>query len=155
MEVEVVRSERRRKTVQARLVDGTLRIAMPARLTAEEEAHWIEVMQRRFERRKSATAIDLTSRARRLASDYDLQQADEIVWSERQRTLWGSCTPSSGRIRLSSRLTGYPDWVIDYVIVHELAHLTEPRHGPRFWALVNRYPLAERARGFLIAKKDD
>ena len=46
----------------------------------------------------------------------------------------------------------FPGWVIDYVLVHEVAHLRYAGHGPRFWSLVQRYPLAERARGYLIAK---
>ena len=42
-----------------------------------------------------------------------------------------------------------PDWVLDYVLVHELAHLVVPGHGPQFWSLVDRYPRTERARGYL------
>jgi predicted metal-dependent hydrolase len=53
---------------------------------------------------------------------------------------------------LSLQLSEYPTWVRDYVIVHELAHLIVPDHSPDFWDLVNRYPMTERARGFLIAK---
>lgn len=68
---------------------------------------------------------------------------------------WGSCTPAAGTIRLSARLARFPDWVIDYVIVHELGHLEEPGHGAAFWRLVNRYPRAERAIGYLIAKSGD
>jgi hypothetical protein len=49
-------------------------------------------------------------------------------------------------------LASEPGWVLDYVIVHELAHLDVPRHGPAFWSIVNRYPRAERARGFLMAR---
>ena len=60
------------------------------------------------------------------------------------RTRWGSCTPSTGAIRLSSALSRFPDWVIDYVIVHELAHLEEPGHTPAFWRLVGALP-ARRA----------
>lgn len=70
-------------------------------------------------------------------------------WVTNQGMRWGSCTPSDGTIRLSSRLRGMPQWVIDYVLVHELAHLLEAGHTPRFWALVDHYPQSERARGYL------
>lgn len=52
-------------------------------------------------------------------------------------------------IRLSHRLQVMPSWVVDYVLVHELAHLAEPTHSSRFWRLVDRYPDAARARGYL------
>jgi len=73
-----------------------------------------------------------------------------VRWVENQQARWGSCTPSDRTIRLSVRLQGMPSWVIDYVLVHELAHLLEPGHDPRFWAWVERYPQAERARGYLL-----
>ena len=68
---------------------------------------------------------------------------------------WGSCTPATGEIRIATAVRGFPPWVLDYVIVHELAHLEEANHSPRFWKLVGRYPRAERARGYLIAKSGD
>jgi predicted metal-dependent hydrolase len=82
----------------------------------------------------------------------DNVQFSEITWVETQRSRWGSCSPDDGTIRLSLTLADYPAWVRDYVIVHELAHLVVPDHSERFWRLVERYPLTERARGFLIAK---
>ncbi|MGH9093556.1 MAG: M48 metallopeptidase family protein, partial [Acidimicrobiales bacterium] len=83
---------------------------------------------------------------------HGLPSPASIAWSDRQEWRWGSCTPAHGSVRISSRLAREPQWVLDYVIVHELAHLAEPGHGRRFWRLVERYPLTERARGFLIAR---
>ena len=67
-----------------------------------------------------------------------------------QNTRWGSCTPARGTVRISDRVQGMPGWVIDYVLLHELAHLIEPGHGEDFWALLAAYPHTERARGFLL-----
>ena len=72
-----------------------------------------------------------------------------VRWVANQRQRWGSCTPSTGVIRLSDRLQAMPSWVVDYVLVHELAHLVEAAHSPAFWRLVRGYPEAERARGYL------
>ena len=154
MEVEVRRSARRRKTVQARMVDGVLQVAIPDRMSAAEEAHWVEVMREKFGRARDAATIDLVARAAALAAAHDLVVPNQILWSERQKTLWGSCTPTAGRVRISTRIAAFPDWVIDYVIVHELAHLLVADHGPGFWEVVGRYPLTERARGYLMAKSD-
>lgn len=151
MEIEVVRSARRRKTVSARQVDGVLRISIPATMTEAEEHRWVGEMSRRFERRNTSAGIDLDARAASLARRYDLPRPSAIRWVDDQRTRWGSCTPATGSIRLSSRLAGFPGWVLDHVIVHELAHLVEPGHGPAFQALVARHPLGERATGFLLA----
>lgn len=73
-----------------------------------------------------------------------------IAFADQARR-WGSCTFTAGVIRISARASGLPPWVLDYILVHELAHLERAEHGPRFWELVNRYPLAERARGYLMA----
>jgi predicted metal-dependent hydrolase len=93
----------------------------------------------------------LSERAAALNERYLDGQAlpTSVTWSNRQTGRWGSCTPADGTIRLSSRLQGMPDWVVDYVLLHELAHLLQPGHDPAFWALVGRFPRTERARGFL------
>jgi predicted metal-dependent hydrolase len=152
VEVEVVRSTRRRKTVQAREVAGVLRVSIPATMSPSEEQRWVTEMLRRVERRAGTEGTDLMRRAAALAERYDLARPAGIRWSDNQEWRWGSCTPVERTIRISSRLGKEPRWVLDYVIVHELAHLTVPGHDARFWALVNRYPRTERARGFLIAR---
>jgi len=154
MEVVVLRSSRRKKTVQARIVDGVLEVAIPGHMTADEEQHWVDVMEQRFSRKRDTESFDLVARAAALAQRLDLPPPDSIDWSERQRTMWGSCTPVNGRIRIATRVAAYPDWVVDYVIVHELAHLVVPNHSPAFWALVSKYPKAAKARGYLEAKSD-
>jgi predicted metal-dependent hydrolase len=150
VKIEVVRSKRRRRTVQAEQLGDTLRVSIPASMTVAEEDHWVGVMTRRFERRNAAAAEDLTARAEALAARYDLPKPSSIRWVGNQQRRWGSCTPVDGSIRISDRLARYPTFVLDYVIVHELAHLAEPGHGKAFHALVDRYPKAERARGFLM-----
>jgi predicted metal-dependent hydrolase len=153
LKVEVVRSPRRKKTVQAREVGGVIRVSIPAAMTRADEERWVAEMVQRMQRRLSRTAgVDLGARAARLAARYHLPRPESIRWSDSQEWRWGSCTPSAGTVRISSRLNTEPLWVLDYVIVHELAHLMVAGHGPSFWKLVNRYPKAERARGFLIAR---
>lgn len=152
VDVEVIRSSRRRKTVQARQVGGVLRVSIPATMSEADEARHVADMVRRMERRSVSSGVDLTARAAALAASHRLPRPASIRWVDNQEWRWGSCTPSEGAIRISSRLAAEPGWVLDYVIVHELAHLLVPGHGPDFWALVDRYPRAERARGFLMAR---
>lgn len=151
-EVELVRSTRRKRTVGAQLVDGVLRVTVPSWMSATEQRLWADKMAARFRRTTTAERIDLTARAATLARRHDLPRPTDIRWADDMTTRWGSCSPHSGSVRLSTRLGAFPDWVIDYVIVHELAHLEQPGHGPDFWRLVHRYPKAERAIGYLIAK---
>lgn len=152
--VDIIRSARRTKTVQASMVDGRIRLMIPARMSDVEAQRWAEQMTERIARKRRSTAVDLQHRARSLARRYDLPEPVSIEWSTRQMQRWGSCTPATGAVRISNRLSSMPEWVLDSVIVHELAHLLERDHGPAFDAIVNRYPLAERAKGYLIAKSE-
>ena len=65
------------------------------------------------------------------------------------RTRFGSCSPKN-RLCFSWRLMDYPEAAIDYVVVHELAHIVHKNHGPQFWALVERYMPDYRARRALL-----
>jgi predicted metal-dependent hydrolase len=153
--VEVVRSKKRRKTVGAQLIGGVLRVAIPAWMSKSDEAHWVRVMSGRFQRKMSAERLRLGERAALLSRRYDLPKASSIRWADDMTARWGSCTIDSGAVRISTRLAAFPDWVVDYVIVHELAHIAVGGHGDDFWQLVYRYPRAERAIGYLIAKSGD
>ena len=155
MQVEVVRSAKRRKTISARQVGDVLRVSIPATMTKAEEDKWVGEMVRRMQRRSKSEQVDLAERAAVLAARHGLPVPDSIRWVDNQQSRWGSCTPVDRSVRISTRVAGYPPWVVDYVIVHELAHLVIGGHDARFWALVNRYPKTERARGFLIAKGID
>ena len=153
--VEVIRSARRKRTVGAELRGDVLRITLPSWMSRSEEAHWVDKMSASFRRRMSSDRIDLTQRATTLARRYELPRAREIRWADDMHSRWGSCTYSTGSNRISNRLAAYPDWVIDYVIVHELCHLEVRGHGPDFWRLAARYPKTERAIGYLMAKAAD
>jgi hypothetical protein len=153
--VSVVRSARRKRSVGAQLLGSVLTITVPAWMSRAEELHWIDVMSGRFARKLSADRIDLVERAATLARRHDLSRPREISWVGNMGARWGSCTPSTGVVRLSDRLAAFPDWVIDYVIVHELAHLEVGDHSTAFWQLVTRYPKTERAIGYLMAKSGD
>ncbi|TML38246.1 MAG: M48 family metallopeptidase [Actinobacteria bacterium] len=155
MQVEVVRSSRRRRTVQARQLGEVVRVTIPATMTKAEEDRWVAEMLRRIERHQHTADVDLMQRALDLARGHGLPVPKEVRWVDNQRFRWGSCTPVDGTIRISSRLAGFPDWVLDYVLMHELAHLEVPHHDRRFWELVERYPLSERARGYLLAKETE
>lgn len=153
-DVEVRRSRRRRRTVSAYRDGGRTIVLIPARFTRSEEAEWVAAMVKRLEaqdrkRRPSDTA--LAARARELSQRYlgGHARPTSVAWVSNQNSRWGSCTPMDGTIRISSRVRGMPSWVLDYVLLHELAHLIEPRHGTAFWALLESYPRTERARGYL------
>lgn len=158
--VEIRRSRRRTKTVAAHRENGRIVILMPARLSAAEQRRWVRSMVERVRRRERSrragrSDADLMERGRKLLERHVWPHTVErlaptsIRWVSNQNRRWGSCTVETGAIRLSDRLQSFPDFVIDYVLVHELAHLYVADHTREFWALVEHYPWTERARGFL------
>lgn len=152
--VEVRRSSRRRRTVSAYRQEGRLVVLVPARLTRAEEGEWVRTMLARVtasEQRRRRSDGDLLTRAAHLSAAYlgGRARPASVRWVSNQESRWGSCTPAEGSIRISDKVRGMPGWVLDYVLLHELAHLIEPGHGPAFWNLLSGYPRLERARGYL------
>ena len=154
--VEIKRSRKRRKTVNAQVKDGVLVIQAPARMTDRELQPVIEKLRKRLKAKLVVTPqtdAELQQRAKELNKKYfgGRLSWEEIKYVTNQNKRYGSCSPASKRIRLNHRLAKMPKFVRDYVIVHELAHLEQANHGPKFWELVYQYPLTERARGYLMA----
>lgn len=154
--IRIVASPRRRRSVGARILDdGTLELRVPQWMPAAERQRWAERMRARLERqmqRARPSDASLQERAEGLNRRYfdGRLRWRSITWAP-TAARWGSCNTGAQLIHVAERARRLPEWVLDYIVVHELAHLEQPDHGPAFWELVSRYRLAERARGYLIA----
>jgi predicted metal-dependent hydrolase len=157
METKIIRSKKRKKTVSAQMEGDLFVVRAPAAMSNADLQPIIEKLKARLQRRQQKSHLDdaaLQRQAQALNRQYfgGKLKWTSIRWVTNQnKSRFGSCTPADGTIRLSHRLASMPAFVRDYVIVHELAHLLEANHGPKFWELVNRYPKTERARGYLMA----
>jgi predicted metal-dependent hydrolase len=156
--IRVVRSAKRKKTISGAWKQDTMVVSVPAGLTEHAERLLVADMVKKVMRkvaRSSATDPDaeLAARAREMDAQLFGGRADpsSVSWVSNQNRRWGSASLNSRRIRLSDRLRAMPQWVQDYVLAHELAHLVEPRdgHGPRFKAALSRYPRVHDANIFL------
>jgi predicted metal-dependent hydrolase len=152
--VQVVRSPRRRRTVSAYRDGDRTVVLIPARMSKADEQRWVAEMLARLARsdkRARRSDVDLLRRAQELSRRH-LRSSPlpaSVRWVDNMASRWGSCTPSDRTIRLSRRLESMPAYVIDYVLLHELAHLVVPGHGREFWLQLDGYPRLERARGYL------
>lgn len=131
-------------------------LSIPERLSRQEEQEWIEKMGRRLTERQAAAARRQQESLEALARQMNERYLDgeaaftSIAWSDSQKRIFGSCTSKKKTLRISQELQHMPKWVLAYVVLHELAHLIHPDHSRKFWLLVMRYPLADKARGFLL-----
>lgn len=154
--VKIIRSAKRRRTVQARISQGVLQVRIPAWMSQAEEQEAVADMRARMDRKhnsRHASDEELARRAQQLNERYLEGRAafSTIRWVGNQNFRWGSCTTSTGEIRISDRLRDVPDYVVDAVVIHELTHTFIPGHDAEFWSWANRAPQAERAKGYLEA----
>lgn len=133
-------------------------VRLPAGMSRTEERTWVDRMVTRLTEQERIHRLNARRNLEKTADRLNQEYFDaRLRWSSiryvgNQRDRYGSCTPEDGAIRISDRVADWPVWVREYVVMHELAHLLVPSHSARFWGLVERYPMIERARGFLIAK---
>ncbi len=152
--VEVRRSARRKRTISAHREGENVVISIPATLSKREEADAVREMVERMNKhdlKKKISDEDLEVRSLALGAKYfeGLALPRSVRWVSNMRERWGSCTPEDGSIRISDRVRLMPEYVLDYVLVHELAHLIEMGHNPAFYELENRYPERLRAEAYL------
>jgi predicted metal-dependent hydrolase len=152
-EVVVRVSARRRKTSEAKWVEGRIIVSLPAHLDHESRQKTTDwLVQRLLTRHGHSVADDeaLLARAIELSDRYLVgARPASVRWVTNQTARWGSCSWYSGEIRISHRLRAVPEWVLDSVLVHELAHLTHPDHSPAFHRLASAYPRHDEAGVFL------
>ena len=153
-EVEVRISKRRKKTSEAKWVGGRIVVSLPAHLNLESRQKTIDwLVERLLTRHRLQSGLDdagLLARAIGLSDRYLVGARPESVrWVTNQTTRWGSCSHYSGHIRVSHRLQVVPEWVLDSVLVHEVAHLTHPDHSRAFHKLAGAYPRHKEAGVFL------
>lgn len=157
MEIKIIRSARRRRTISARLVNNTLLVSAPAMLSEERLEKAVTDFKSRFERKRIKEELDRKQNLFRIAAGINERyfgnqlKVNSIEYASDQDSKFGCCNYRTGHIRISHRVGLMPEWVRDYVIIHEMAHLIEPNHSRSFWDIVCRYKLAERAKGYLIA----
>jgi predicted metal-dependent hydrolase len=157
--VEVVRDGRLRTRIHWEWNGNHVRVRVPRRVPQrqidEHVAKIVEEVKQRRARVRARVDTDLESLARRINRQYFDGEISwhSIRWVSNMRKRLGSCTtggPTDGDIRISDQIRGWPRWVQEYIVAHELAHRKYPNHSKDFWAYVRRYPKAERARGFLL-----
>lgn len=156
--VRVRRDKRLRKSVRASFEGGEVLVRVPPRAPTDQLDDIIDGLVEKL--------LNQRARSKALEDDYLAQRADtlnrkyfggqlswnSIRWVSNMRRRLGSCTnggPTDGDIRISERIKDWPEWVIDYVIAHEIVHRAHPNHSKAFWEMLARYPLTEKARGFV------
>ena len=157
MEVKIIRSSRRKRTVSAHLVRDTLLVRAPLALSEERLEKIISGFKAKFERKRLKDELErkhgLSEAAARINEKYfnNKLKVNSIEYVTVQNCKFGCCDYRSAKIRISHKVGLMPRWVRDYVLIHEMAHLIEPNHSRAFWDIVSRYKLAERSRGYLMA----
>jgi hypothetical protein len=152
--------------------DRSVRVTIPrwgskreAKAFAESQRPWILEQLKRLDRQRADSATEtspdavlalrasalgeLPPRLLQLAAEHGLRVKRVSIRNQKWR--WGSCSPD-GHICLNWRLVAMPDWVRDYVLIHEIMHLKRLDHSKAFWKLVAAAcPRYREARGWLRA----
>ena len=153
-EIIVIRSTRRKKNISAYRQGGRIVVSIPARMSKADERAMVPEMVAKIRAQEAAATMSeekLASKVDQLLSEFAPEislRPSSINWRG-MRERWGSCTGTDRTIRISDRLKGAPDYVLDYVLFHEAIHLQFFDHGPEFKAILSRFPLEDQAEAYL------
>ena len=153
-EIIVIRSTRRKKNISAYRQGGRIVVSIPARMSKADERAMVPEMVAKIRAQEAAATMSeeglfgrVDELLTELAPEISLRPSS-INWRG-MRERWGSCTSTDRTIRISDRLKGAPDYVLDYVLFHEAIHLQYFDHGAEFKALLSRFPLEAQAEAYL------
>jgi predicted metal-dependent hydrolase len=153
-EIIVIRSTRRKKNISAYRQGGRIVVSIPARMSKADERAMIPEMVAKIRAQEAAATMSeegLATRVDQLLAELAPEivlRPSTITWRA-MRERWGSCTSTDRTIRISDRLKGAPEYVLDYVLFHEAIHLQFFDHGPEFKGLLARFPLEAQAEAYL------
>ena len=151
-DIVVIRSKKRRRNISAYRQGGKIIISIPARLTKAEEREIVPEMIARVKAKEVAvTESDLSKLSDQLLSSYAPEittRAATVTWRSMNER-WGSCTNIDRTIRISTKLSTAPDYVLEYVLFHESIHLDNPTHDAEFNRVLARFPRSLEAEAYL------
>jgi predicted metal-dependent hydrolase len=153
-EIVVIRSTRRKKNVSAYRQGGRIVVSIPARMSKADERAMVPEMVAKIRAQEAEATMSeesLQIRAGQLLKEFApeiLIRPASVNWRA-MRERWGSCTSLDRSIRMSDRLKGAPEYVLDYVLFHEAIHLEHFDHGEQFKQLLARFPLEAQAEAYL------
>jgi predicted metal-dependent hydrolase len=150
----VIRKERRQRSITAFRQGGVIEIHIPAKLSKRQELEIIPemiAMVLRREGRARKTDLQLLEIGMELLAKYlpDFDVAPASINWRNMSERWGSCTMVDRSIRISDRLIGAPNYVLNYIIFHELIHLKIPGHDQDFYNYLNRFTDQQKCEAFL------
>ena len=153
-EIVVIRSNRRKKNVSAYRQGGRIVVSIPARMSKADERAMVPEMVAKIRAQEAEATMSeesLQIRAGQSLTEFApeiLIRPASVNWRA-MRERWGSCTSLDRSIRISDRLKGAPEYVLDYVLFHEAIHLEHFDHGEQFKQLLARFPLEAQAEAYL------
>jgi len=153
-EIVVIRSSRRKKNISAYRQGGRIVVSIPARMSKADERAMVPEMVAKIRAQEAVATMSeesLQIRAGQLLTEFApeiLARPASVNWRA-MRERWGSCTGIDRSIRISDRLKGAPEYVLDYVLFHEAIHLQYFDHGEEFTEVLNRFEDSELASAYL------